>query len=412
MQVNRATGIVATMLVGCASAQGSKVAAESSGDVSIAAAERVPLGAARFAECGDGAPTDVGAREIDRLPYLQRVSATTADLLFTADAGAEVGPVGLTRPAGQTIESVGVELDPSDPSGRQRVARFAGLGPDQVYCHSIDGWTNRAGFRTAPLPGSAERVRFVVMGDSGGGPQQTAVREQIETVRFDLLLHVGDIAYGQGTLAQLESQFFDEYADILKNVPVFPTSGNHDEQTDGGAPYRQVFALPDNGTSDGSERWYSFDWGDVHFVALDTERVGPTQSEWLEGDLAKNPLPWTMVYFHRPPYSSGVHGGSMAVRDAFVPLFERYGVDVVFSGHDHNYERTLPVQGVTYIVTGGGGRGTRAVGHSSFTAYSEDVLHFVYGEVERDHLTLHAIDAVGREFDSLRLEHAANASPR
>jgi 3',5'-cyclic AMP phosphodiesterase CpdA len=340
------------------------------------------------------------------------VSATSADLLFTADASVDIAPVSVTLPDGRAIENAQVDLDPSDASGRQRIARIEGLEPGQVYCHSIDGWTHRAGFRTAPLPGSAASVSFVVLGDSGGGPQQSAVREQLETVTFDLLLHVGDIAYGQGTLAQLESQFFDEYAGILKNAPAFPTSGNHDMETDGGEPFRQVFDLPDNGTAAGLERWYSFDWGDVHFVALDTERVGSTQSEWLERDLTENRLPWTVVYLHRPPYSSGDHGSSMAVRNAFSSLFERHGVDVVFAGHDHDYERTTPIAGVTYIVTGGGGHSTRPVGRSSFTAYSEDVLHFVYAEVDREQMTLHAIDAVGREFDSVRLEHARTDPPR
>jgi acid phosphatase type 7 len=409
MQVHRATAAVATILVSCASSAGNKVAAEGSGDVSNAAAERLSLGASRFAECGEGTPTSEGAQALDRLPYLQRVSATSADVLFTVAAGAEPTSVQVTLPGGRAIENVRAELDPADASGRQYVARIEGLEPGQVYCHSIDGWTHPAGFRTAPGPGSVAPVRFVVLGDSGGGPQQSAVREQMETVQFDLLLHVGDIAYGQGTLGQLERQFFDEYADILRNVPAFPTSGNHDYETDRGAPFRQVFELPDNGTSTGDERWYSFDWGLVHFVALDTESIDSAQSEWLDQDLEANHLPWTVVYLHRPPYSSGDHGSSMAVRGAFVPLFERYAVDVVFAGHDHDYERTHPSQGVTYIVTGGGGQSTRPVARSSFTAYSEDVLHFVYAEVEEGQMTLHAIDAVGREFDSLRLERQRDA---
>jgi 3',5'-cyclic AMP phosphodiesterase CpdA len=255
-------------------------------------------------------------------------------------------------------------------------------------------------------------VHFVVFGDSGGGPLQGAVRDQLDTVRFDLMLHVGDIAYGSGTLAELESQFFAEYASILGNVPVFPTSGNHDYETEGGAPFRQVFALPENGMPGGVERWYSFDWGDVHFVALDTERVDATQTAWLEDDLSRNLLPWTIVYLHRPPYSSGDHGSAAGVRRAFTPLFADYGVDVVFAGHDHDYERTDAIDGVTYIVTGGGGHGTRPVGRSSFTAYSEDVLHFVYGEVTTERMLLHAIDASGREFDSVSIDRAAPLVPR
>lgn len=406
----KASSILA-LSIGCASASDSKLAAEGTGDLSNGSAERVSLEAQRFAECGTGAITPSGAEQLDRPPYLQQVSATSAEVLFTLDATKVSQPLELTRPDGSVVGSVAVGVDSSDPSGWQRIARLADLDPNQTYCYAIPGLTEPAGFRTAPLPGSGKPVKFVVLGDSGGGPLQGAVRDQLDTVRFDLMLHVGDIAYGSGTLAELESQFFAEYAPVLGNVPVFPTSGNHDYETKGGAPFRQVFALPENGTPGGVERWYSFDWGDIHFVALDTEQVDETQTTWLEDDLSRNLLPWTIVYLHRPPYSSGDHGSADDVRRAFTPLFADYGVDVVFAGHDHDYERTDAIDGVTYIVTGGGGHGTRAVGQSSFTAYSEDVLHFVYGEVTTERILLHAIDASGREFDSVRIDRALPLAP-
>lgn len=168
-------------------------------------------------------------------------------------------------------------------------------------------------------------------------------------------------------------------------------------------PFRQVFALPENGAPEGLERWYSFDWGNVHFVALDTENLDSSQVQWLTHDLENSNLPFTVAYMHRPAYSSGHHGSSSLVRRTLSPIFEKYGVQVAFAGHDHDYERTRDLGGVTYIVTGGGGASTRFVGTSSFTAFSEDVLHFVYGEADSDEMLLHAIDGVGREFDSVRL---------
>jgi acid phosphatase type 7 len=412
MQHRLKASSILVLSIGCASASESKLAADGTGDLSNGSAERVPAEAWRFAECGAGAFRPSGDERLDRAPYLQQVSATSADVLFTLDATTVSQPLELTRPDGSTAGSVAVEVDSSDPSGRQRIARLADLQPDQTYCYAIAGLTEPAGFHTAPLPDSGKPVQFVVFGDSGGGPLQGAVRDQLDTVRFDLMLHVGDIAYGSGTLAELESQFFAEYASILGSVPVFPTSGNHDYRTEGGAPFRQVFALPENGMPGGVERWYSFDWGDIHFVALDTERVDATQTAWLEDDLSRNLLPWTIVYLHRPPYSSGDHGSAGDVRRAFAPLFADHGVDVVFAGHDHDYERTDAIVGVTYIVTGGGGHGTRPVGRSSFTAYSEDVLHFVYGEVTTERMLLHAIDASGREFDSVRIDRATPLVPR
>jgi hypothetical protein len=412
MQHRLKASSILVLSIGCASASDSKFSAEGTGDLSNGSAERVPAEAQPFAECGTGALRPSGDERLDRAPYLQQVSATSADVLFALDATKVSQPLELTRPDGSAAGSVAVEVDSSDPSGRQRIARLADLEPDQTYCYAITGLTEPAGFRTAPLPGSGKPVRFVVFGDSGGGPLQGEVRDQLDTVRFDLMLHVGDIAYGSGTLAELESQFFAEYASILGSVPVFPTSGNHDYRTEGGAPFRQVFALPENGMPEGVERWYSFDWGDVHFVALDTERVDATQTAWLEDDLSRNLLPWTIVYLHRPPYSSGDHGSADGVRRAFTPLFADYGVDVVFAGHDHDYERTDAIDSVTYIVTGGGGHGTRPVGRSSFTAYSEDVLHFVYGEVTTERILLHAIDASGREFDSVRIDRTVPPVPR
>jgi hypothetical protein len=248
-------------------------------------------------------------------------------------------------------------------------------------------------------------VRFVAFGDSGSGSErQYAVLEQLFGVPFDLMLHTGDLAYEDGTALQLEERFFDVYAPLIASIPAFPISGNHEYHTDDAAPFRAAFDLPDNGGPAGHERWYSFDWGDIHFVALDTERVIPEQLEWLEHDLGANVLPWTIAYLHRPPFSSGAHGNNKGVQLTFVPLFERYGVDLVFAGHDHDYERTIPQNGVTYIVTGGGGRGTRAVGTSSFTAHSQSVLHFVYAELADDRLRVVALDSTGAEFDSVVLQ--------
>jgi acid phosphatase type 7 len=262
----------------------------------------------------------------------------------------------------------------------------------------------RAGFRTAPAPGAGAPVRFVALGDSGeGGRDQRAVRAQIGTVPFDLMIHTGDIAYSAGTRLEFERNFFAVYADTLELFPMFPASGNHEYETEDAAPYREAFLLPDNGGPEGRERWYSYDYGDVHFVALDTERVGPVQAAWLDADLTANRRPWTIVYLHKPPFSSGEHGNEPSVQAHFVPLFAKHRVPLVLAGHDHHYERSTPQQGVTYVVTGGGGRGTRPAGASPFTAFSESVCHFLYVTVEGEALTLHAIDGVGREFDSLRL---------
>jgi hypothetical protein len=192
----------------------------------------------------------------------------------------------------------------------------------------------------------------------------------------------------------------------MARTAFFPASGNHEYCTDDARPFRDAFALFENGGANdpyGTERWYSLNWGDAHIVVLDTEKIADSQLRWLERDLTDNTLPWVIAVGHRPPYSSGNHGSDMNVRERFAPLFEQHGVDLAFFGHEHNYERTVPMNGVTYVVTGGAGRGTRAVSTSEFTAFSARVAHFVYMTIEADVLRMHAIDATGRDFDSLEL---------
>lgn len=398
------TAGAALLLVACGSSQGQKLSASKLGDAS----NPIVVGgesALSTSDCGGGALTASGSGALDRLPYLQRTSETAISILFTTvQPGEAVPPLQLTRPNGELIATLDVQSDPAASNGLQRIATLSELEPDTTYCYSIVGWTEPAPLRTAPRAGSGTPVRFAVFGDSGSKSDgQLAVRDQLAQLPFDLLLHTGDVAYEAGSLNALERSFFDVYEDYLRSIPVYPTTGNHDYRTASAEPFRQVFALPDSDGSSSGERWYSFDFGDVHFAALDTEwELGP-QAEWLARDLEQNQQPWTIVYLHRPPFSSGEHGSNLAVRSAFVPLFERYGVQLVFAGHDHDYERTIPINGVTYVVTGGGGRGTRAVGTSSFTAFSEDTLHFVHGTVDGDSLVLHAIDATGQQFDSLRL---------
>jgi 3',5'-cyclic AMP phosphodiesterase CpdA len=190
---------------------------------------------------------------------------------------------------------------------------------------------------------------------------------------------------------------FNVYADLFRHVPFYPSAGNHDYKTQQGAPFRDVFALPGNG----GEKWYSYDWGRVHFAALDTEADYDAQMTWLDADLAASTLPWKIVYLHRPPYSSGGHGSDTALRNKLAPILKRHGVRLVLAGHDHNYERTTAQDGVVYVVTGGGGVGTRAVATSSFTAFSLDVIHYLLVEVSADELVVHAIDGTGQEFDSV-----------
>jgi hypothetical protein len=353
--------------------------------------------------CGDGGKLD-GVTSLARQPYLQQVTTKSAMLGWVTTDG---GParVAVTRPDGSAVTTADAaeEAVITRSAGEHQMwAQLDGLEPDTVYCYALSDSTGAltapTGFRTAPPADTQRTVRFLAFGDSGGGgSDQLTLRDQMETVPFEMIIHTGDIAYDSGTIREFEDNVFGVYANIFKSFSFWPAAGNHEYLTDNAAPFRAVFALP----GDSGEKWYSYDWGPIHFAALDTEADYATQMTWLDQDLAATTLPWKIVYMHRPPYSSGEHGSDLKLRTLLQPVIEKHGVQLVLAGHDHDYERMIPQYSVSYIVTGGGGRGTRPVGTSGFTAFSAEVIHFIYGEVSPDEMVLHAIDGVGREFDSL-----------
>jgi hypothetical protein len=400
-----ASGLCA--IAACGNISGN-IASTKFGDTSRPAERRSPVEALR-AECGDGAITTYGSSTIKREPYLQMVTMNSAKLGWVSGGG-DAERVTVTSPKGGALAVAAGVIEQSalrSAGEKQMWSSLDALEPSTIYCYQLgsdaDTFNQRTGFRTAPTADAAEPVRFLAFGDSGGGgADQYALADQMLSFPYDLMIHTGDIAYDDGTIGQYEDNVFGVYGDIFRNIPFFPSAGNHDYKTMQGAPFREVFNLP----GDNGEKWYSFNYGRVHFVALDTESDYATQAAWLDKDLAANKLPWKVVYMHRPPYSSGEHGSDTALRKKLAPVFERHGVQLVLAGHDHNYERMKPQNGVAYVVTGGGGVGTRPVGTSSFTAFSEDVIHFVYVEVGVDELVLHAIDATGREFDSMVVPRA------
>jgi uncharacterized repeat protein (TIGR01451 family) len=307
-------------------------------------------------------------------------------------------------------------------------ASLTGLNPDTAYHYKI----HQAGHDLTPWPDvtfvtakeqSDPYFRFVAFGDSrDGSPRSYWVHGQMQLWDFDLLLHAGDIAH-DGAYASFQREYFDVYSETIKSVPLYPAIGNHDL----GDAYTNVYYLPQNAwRTDDRELYYSFDWGNAHFVSLDTfeglqditEGV-PDQDmqEWLIDDLSHTDRFWKFVYFHIPAYSSGWYGSNPAVRDNLVAVCEDYGVDVIFASHDHNYQRTIPILddapstieegGIVHFVTGGGGAPLHWVGSQWFTAYSRLLHHFMLAEVANCALTLRAIDPEGIVFDSLTIDRCA-----
>lgn len=388
------------VLIGCSQPL-PELAAKKTGYLSQPLAARLAAELPLETQCGDGR---VLSNRLNRAPYLQQLTDTSVIVALSAESRDGLA-VEVTTPAGAHVLTVPVSMDTAaGPDGVATLtASLDGLSPQTTYCYAIAGMTRRAGFTTPASVGATAPVRFLAFGDSGnGGEDQQTVFEQMQTVPFELVLHLGDLAYDSGRPSEIQAHFFNVYAPMLKSFPVYAVAGNHEYATDDAKPFRQAFVLPQNGNR---ERWYSFDHGPVHFVGLDTEQISTDQADWLEQDLRANRRPWTIVLGHRPPFSSGEHGGNADYQQRFVPILERHHVDLVLSGHEHDYEHFKPLGGIVYVVSGGGGRETREVGMGPSTAFSEAVLHFLYGEVESSRLTLHAIDGVGREFDQVVIEH-------
>jgi acid phosphatase type 7 len=293
--------------------------------------------------------------------------------------------------------------------GKRHAVTLSGLRPSSRYYYRVAGAQKIASFRTAPEgPGSS--FTFAVVGDSGTGSKaQQAVAGLLERMQPDLILHTGDVVYPKGDDADYDPKFFAPYRRIIEGVPIFPSLGNHDVETENGAPYLENFHLPRNNPED-TGRYYSFDWGNAHFVALDSELYyddeggdPERQKAWLERDLGETRQPWKFVFFHRPPYSSSEHGSDLMVREDLEPVLARHGVDLVFNGHDHDYERTVQIRGVTYVVTGGGGKDLYEAGESEWTAFSRSTHHAVRVRLDGARLRLEAIEPSGVVVDRLDL---------
>jgi len=349
-----------------------------------------------------------GAGAILKGPYLQNVTTDGVTVMWETDApGTGEVEYGHAPSLGKTA---------ADTARRTiHEVRLAGLEAETVYHYRVrSGGDVSAGFTFRTAPGRETPFTFAVYGDCRTNPFiHAAVARQMEKFRPDLILHTGDLVVRGREYDLWEREFFGPAGDLYARIPFFPCLGNHEGNAD---HYYRFFSLPSNGSARYAEAWYSFDYGNAHFISLDstpsTGGFGPKSEQyaWLERELqseAARRATWRIVIFHHPVYSSGNHESSLPQRKAFVPLFEKYGVDVAFNGHDHTYERSWPWRGerrddrngVVYVVTGGGGAPLYDVKWSPWTASARRVNHFCLVSVEGERLTIEAVDVDGDRFD-------------
>jgi hypothetical protein len=253
---------------------------------------------------------------------------------------------------------------------------------------------------TLTLPNKGDSVRFLVVGDTGTGTAQQHELAQVmlryrQAFPFEFALMMGDNMYGGEKATDYKMKFEDVYKPLLdEQVKFYATLGNHDESNQ---RFYEHFNM--NG-----EEYYQFKKGAVSFYSLNSNYMDKKQLKWLEDKLAADTSAWKVAFFHHPPYSSGgKHGSSSSLREVVEPLFLKYGVNAVFAGHEHFYERIKPQKGVYYFISGAGGklREGDVKGNSPLTEKAFDTdLSFMLIEVAGDQLHFQVISRKGETVDS------------
>jgi hypothetical protein len=251
----------------------------------------------------------------------------------------------------------------------------------------------------AALPNAPRSVKFAVIGDAGNGSrEQFDVANEMARRRaafaFDRVIMLGDNIYGGQGPADLDRKFAQPYQALLAaGVKFYASLGNHDNPANRQYPPWNM----------GGERYYTYAAQNVRFFALDSNQLDPKEVAWITDGLKAAREDWKICYFHHPLYSDGgTHGPSVDLRVVLEPLFVTYGVNVVFSGHDHIYERLTPQKGIYYFVSGAAGelrRGDTRRSPTTAAAFDQD-QSFMLVEIGGDQLTFQAISRAGQVVDS------------
>jgi hypothetical protein len=309
-----------------------------------------------------GAPS--GARaELLKGPYLQDVTPNRITVMWHA-APAVAGRVIVEGPGlpdgGRSIEVAPASIPKVVVDGLRPATRYR-------YRVELGDARDRGEFATAPPIGAPVAFSFVVFGDNGRSAENhRRVIERAAAEVADVVLGTGDMVNEGGNLAEWQTLFSVELPLIRDNV-IFPSLGNHDDagpQHDV-TNFHSFFSLPRTEGRRDQVCYYAFTYGASRFLVLDSNAGGSfaltDETAWLESQLAAarqdRRIRHIFVPMHHPPFSISLHSGEKNLRERWTPLFERYGVDAVFSGHDHVYQRAEN-NGVYYFVSGGGGATT------------------------------------------------------
>jgi PKD repeat protein len=388
--------------------------------------------------------------ELSRGPYLQGLGASGTTIVFRTSASS-AATVRLGRWPGPPWE---IEVD--SPAGVTHVVEVRDLLADTRYHYEVEAGgraltpAGECSFRTAPAPNARRPFRFLAWGDSGtGNSSQMEVAARMEEVYplADLALGLGDLVYPNGEAENYDPRFFTPYRKLFRTTAIWPTIGNHDAGTLGGAPYLEAFYLPTGSGAPGhpsnTELYYSFDHGMAHFVCVDSQvssnAPGSAMYGWIEDDLAHARAQgkrWLLVFMHHPPYSKGTHDSDVEselieLHDNLVPLFEAHGVDLVLTGHSHVYERSYLVHddailqadpdtytkygspdGTVYLVNGcGGASGSGSLDHPLMAVSKGNVEGANVFDVSYESIHGYFLESDGTTTDIFTLRKEPDAVP-
>ena len=365
-----------------------------------------------------------------RAPYIQNVGQDHAVVMWTTP---EPGQFAVEyNPPGQPVQAV-TESAPTN----YHVVSLTNLAPGVAYTYRVTGTmaganmtTDARTFRTLAASGP---IDIIVFGDSGGGSAgQFDVAKHMQDEKADLVLHMGDIAYPTFVDALADTRFLSVYRPLMRQIPFYFAWGNHDFDS-GPDAFLHTIRQPTNDVPadlhrlDGTRPEYygSFDAGDVHFAITFQPfasqylmKPGRAQYQWLDHDLAESKKPWKVIIAHQPFASSGLHSkddtnydgqrDQTQIEESMLTLIRKYGVQLYLGGHDHDYERFHPTNGVYSVTTGGGGSTLYpllARDAKSITFQSR--FHFLRIHFDSDEFHVRAIGLGGAEFDRFAVRRTA-----
>ncbi len=328
-----------------------------------------------------------------------------------------------------------------DQTTRIHEVHACGLQPSTTYYYKAGGpghWSAVYDVATGPAPGSARPFRFAVLGDARGEPEAFAeVERKIQNEAPDFQIFTGDaVSYGAN---QADWDAFFEAAsgdfrveNAMARIPFMPVNGNHESLV---INYFAEFALPGTVSpgevaDSGGGEWYSFSYGNAHFLMLDDQPTGSQLDEetsWIKDDLSRldrHATPWVFAVHHKPMYTASAHAPDLAARETWQPLFDEYKVDFDLNGHNHVYERSLPIRGfqpgtqngalakadengapvdgsgTIYVVAGGAGAPLYNAGRAYFTAHAEKTRNYVIFDIDGRTLNYRAMRPDGSRIES------------